>query len=318
MLDQRDLFGEKLRTGVPMLDRFGIPPFSVFDARQGYWQERKRLWLSLGLDDQAGRDDTLLFDSASINDFDHYRGNDGGTTRGTSLFDPVLAEFLYRWFCPKGGDVLDPFAGGATRGIVAASLGLDYTGVDLRPEQVDANYALALAICRPETIPAYFVGDSTVLDAVLPAGYQADLVFSCPPYWNVEHYSEDPVDLSNAPTYRAFLERYAAVIRQGVRYLRQDRFAAFVVGDFRDGDMFRPFALDTVVAFAAAGADLYNQGVLLTAVGTLPIRAAFTFPRSRKLGMGHQYVLIFLKGDARAAVEAVRWPEDRDGDGPPP
>jgi hypothetical protein len=38
----------------------------------------------------------------------------------TSIFDPVLCEIAYRWFCPSGGTVLDPFAGGSVRGIVAS------------------------------------------------------------------------------------------------------------------------------------------------------------------------------------------------------
>ncbi|HXF87125.1 MAG TPA: hypothetical protein VNK48_02075 [Xanthobacteraceae bacterium] len=42
---------------------------------------------------------------------------------GTSIFDPVLCEIAYRWFCPPGGSVLDPFAGGSVRGIVASRLG---------------------------------------------------------------------------------------------------------------------------------------------------------------------------------------------------
>jgi DNA modification methylase len=47
-----------------------------------------------------------------------------------------LCEIAYRWFCPPGGTVLDPFAGGSVRGIVAAKLGRRYFGVDLRAEQV--------------------------------------------------------------------------------------------------------------------------------------------------------------------------------------
>ena len=39
---------------------------------------------------------------------------------GTSVFDPVLCEVAYRWFSPPGGHVLDPFAGGSVRGILAA------------------------------------------------------------------------------------------------------------------------------------------------------------------------------------------------------
>jgi hypothetical protein len=38
-------------------DRFGVPPFSVLDARQGYWQDRKRAWLALGIKSELGRGD---------------------------------------------------------------------------------------------------------------------------------------------------------------------------------------------------------------------------------------------------------------------
>ena len=58
---------------------------------------------------------------------------------GTSIFDPVLTELCYRWFCPSGGLILDPFAGGSVRGIVASVLGYKYEGFELRAEQVAAN-----------------------------------------------------------------------------------------------------------------------------------------------------------------------------------
>jgi len=38
-----------------LAERFGVPPFSVLDARQGYWQDRKRAWLSLGIQSEIGR-----------------------------------------------------------------------------------------------------------------------------------------------------------------------------------------------------------------------------------------------------------------------
>lgn len=43
-----------------LLDRFGVPPFSVLDARQGYWQDRKRAWLALGIKSEVGRGADLL------------------------------------------------------------------------------------------------------------------------------------------------------------------------------------------------------------------------------------------------------------------
>lgn len=38
-----------------LTERFGVPPFSVLDARQGYWQDRKKAWLSLGIQSEIGR-----------------------------------------------------------------------------------------------------------------------------------------------------------------------------------------------------------------------------------------------------------------------
>jgi hypothetical protein len=36
-------------------DRFMIPPFSVLNAREGWWQNRKRAWLALGIKSELGR-----------------------------------------------------------------------------------------------------------------------------------------------------------------------------------------------------------------------------------------------------------------------
>lgn len=35
--------------------RFMIPPFSVLNAREGWWQDRKRAWLALGISSELGR-----------------------------------------------------------------------------------------------------------------------------------------------------------------------------------------------------------------------------------------------------------------------
>jgi hypothetical protein len=40
---------------VSLAERFGVPPFSVLDARQGYWQARKQAWLALGIQSELGR-----------------------------------------------------------------------------------------------------------------------------------------------------------------------------------------------------------------------------------------------------------------------
>ena len=37
--------------------KFLLPPFSVLNAREGWWQDRKRAWLALGIQSELGRGD---------------------------------------------------------------------------------------------------------------------------------------------------------------------------------------------------------------------------------------------------------------------
>ena len=232
---------------------------------------------------------------------DYYEGPDTYAS-GTSIFDPVLCELAYSWFSPQGGTVLDPFAGGSVRGIVASRLGRQYIGVELRPEQVEANRMQGDDLC-PDLPPVWHTGDSRNIDKICH-DVEADFVFSCPPYADLEVYSDDPNDLSTLK-YEDFKPAYFEIIAKACSRLKQDRFACFVVGDVRDkkGNYYN-FVGDTVEAFRAAGLHYYNEAILVTSVGSLPIRAGKQFSSGRKLGKTHQNVLIFVKGDGKKATQA--------------
>jgi DNA modification methylase len=231
-------------------------------------------------------------------------GGQSTATSGTSIFDPVLCELLYRWFSPAAGSIFDPFAGGSVRGIVASKLGRLYCGIELRPEQIAANEQQAETICKGDAQPPIWIeGDSTNAKE-LTAGGSFDFMMACPPYADLEQYSEDPRDLSNMP-YEKFCEAYAAIIAAGLELLKPDRFACYVIGDVRCPDGFyRGLPEFTVKAFEQAGARKYNEAILVTAVGSLPIRIGKQFNAGRKLGKTHQNVLIFCKGDPKRAAEA--------------
>lgn len=131
------------------------------------------------------------------------------------------------------------------------------------------------------------------------------MIFSCPPYGDLERYSDDPRDLS-AQDHEAFLRNYRTIVAASVALLADDRFAVFVVGDFRDErGLYRNFVAETIRAFHDAGAHLYNDAVLVTAVGSLPIRVRKQFTGNRKLGRTHQNVLVFWKGDPSHVRDAL-------------
>ena len=536
-LDEPQETEDKQETQHTLFDKFIVPPFSVLDSRQGYWQDRKRAWAALGIASEVGRSDDLIYNervghinyytekrkweaghnqkltaeewgviakkkgetskghTCASNKLMDIKGGFANNLRMSSIFDPVLTELAYKWFCTEKGAILDPFAGGSVRGIVAAYLGYSYTGIELRPEQVSENkkqwsnireqnnidnvqqseegykevkisrkWLDHKFICNAEYIKEHCHGrccegsdkivisllaeevkaieaeGHEVIDGMLqpniatgkcpfktkeglcsihntklkPFGCIAspftlnendtliirkrytslkchdkegerayitfnasldlifgekesarirkemttkdtdfsakmpiesynnlkyldslkhkpvenkkgdinwvtgdaenvkdivgdtrfDFILSCPPYYDLEVYSDLPGELSAAKTYEQFIGHYHSIINKAVSVLKEDRFACFVVGDIRDKKGFyRNFVSDTIEGFERAGMTLYNEAILVNVVGSLPIRITKSFGSYRKLGKCHQNVLVFYKGDIKKIKE---------------
>ena len=297
--------------------RFLIPPFSVLNSNSGRWKKRRNYWLSLGIKSEIGRHKGLTFalsaqppgayekkskleaELGRTLGWDEFAqmSPDAITMTGTSIFDPVVCELAYRWFMPSGdGLVIDPFCGGSVRGIVAALVGKRYWGNDLRQEQVDANIANAGEVCHGNMMPAFSCGDSCDIKVLYDNGGKADLIFSCPPYADLERDSDDARDISTMK-YPDFLQKYNEIIAQACSLLKDGRFAVWVVGEVRgkDGEYYN-FVGDTIAAFKAAGLKYYNCFVLYNSTCSIAMRITRTF-KTRKCGPCHQYVLVFYKGD---------------------
>lgn len=312
-----------------LADRFLVPPFSIIDTRKGEWQKRKKAWFDIGLNSFEGREEMKASGSAvgSIPNFYDYKQqeekilgkklttkeftekyldkyiknsqtkmtNDGSLL---SIFDPVLCEVLYYWFTVKNSKILDPFAGGSVRGIVASKLGHKYVGVDLREEQIIANKKQAKKILNGENIPNWICGNSVNIDKLIDDEF--DFVFSCPPYFDLEVYSDNKEDLRNQ-TYEEFLNNYSDIINKCINKLKEDRFACFVVGEVRNKKtgFYRNLVADTIKCFEKAGASFYNEIILVNPIGSARIRASKAFLSGRKISKIHQNILVFYKGNTK-------------------
>lgn len=292
---QEDLFGDKVEKDPLLRDKFIEPPFSVLNTNSGSWSKRKKAWKNKGIKSEESREDVKTYGTSF---FSEKYGRTGLEAMSeVSIFDPALCELMYRWYVPDGGKILDPFAGGSVRGIVANYLGFKYTGVDIRAEQINANYKQAGNIDGLLYMPDWHVGDSNeVLDMFALMGETFDFVFSCPPYADLEVYSDLPGDISNMD-YDSFMRIYRSIINKAIGLLSPGGFACFVVGDMRDSNgNYRDFVSHTKKAFIDAGAPLYNEAILLQPIGTAQLRANNTFVRgNKKLVKVHEHVLIFSK-----------------------
>ena len=323
---------EKDAEGGSLEEQFGTPPFTTLSARGGAWQARKKAWAASGIESVAGRSEGLLSDAP------HYRYTNFMEVKnlaekatgkklttqeildsefaeklnevdgGTSTFDAALCEILYRWFSREGDEITDPWAGGSVRGIVASAMGRHYTGHELRQEQVDENRA-QVEESRGNYDgwagdPTYVLGDSRKTLAARTAG-SADMVIGCPPYYDLEVYSDLAEDLSTMSP-AEFDASMVKTMREVAQVLRQDRFAVFIVGNVRNkqGELLSMHRC-MLNAAEAAGLTYTQDAILLTAVGTAALRSPKQFKQTRVLARTHQEILVFVKGDRKKAAKRL-------------
>ena len=270
-----------------LAERFGVPPFSILEVRRGYWQDRKRLWKKLIGENGETRQGTLSAEDSLLAEIG-----------STSILDPVLCEVLLAWFGKVGGKCLDPFAGDTSFGFVSATKGFDFTGIELRPEQAAVNNK------RCEGMSANYICDDgqNVGKHIAPAS--VDYLFSCPPYFDLEVYSDRADDASNQETYEAFFKILDNAFSDAIKCLKNNRFATIVVSNIRNKKtgFYRNFVDDIIRLFQRNGMEFYNDIILVDSIGTAPRRAAQNM-KSRKVVKVHQNVLVFYKGDASEIKE---------------
>jgi DNA modification methylase len=282
------------------------PTLSILDRRSNRWQLRKKYWKNLGISSELGRSDNLIFRKALATDSTISKkiraiGN------GTSVFDPALAECLIEWFSKEEDVIFDPFAGGSVRGLVSSIKKRKYLGIDLSLRQVEENRKQT-NLAKIGYEPVWEQGDSLQLNSIIPKNFKADLILSCPPYFNLEKYTKDEKDLSNMD-WTSFLLSYHKIILSSVLLLNDDRFIAWVVGDVRDKDGFLlPFIPETIKAFEKSGARLYNHAITADIIGSGAMVMKERFYKSRKIVTKHQHCLIFLKGNP---IKAANYLNDK-------
>ena len=287
-----------------MVDEFIVPPFSVFNTQTKYWKDRQAYWEEQGLYGNNGRvqgETGLAYDNVRISKYVNSRNkNRKRYLVGTSRFSPVVTEVVYKWFMLHRGMIFDPFAGGVTRGALAAIMGHRYVGCDINPKQVDSNKELwhnYLQVHDVEGKVKWLNKDCK--DFISDTKF--DLVFTCPPYYNLEVYTDNPDDLSRSTSYKAFLLDYGYIIQRCYKLLKDNRFMVWVVSDVRDKKTTEYYGLvaDTIKFAQQAGFKLYNEIVLYNSTGNLAMTSGDYMRRARKVGRQHQNILVFYKGDIK-------------------
>ena len=123
------------------------------------------------------------------------------------------------------------------------------------------------------------------------------MIFSCPPYFDLEQYSNLENDASNQETYEDFIEILDKAFTNSIKCLKDNRFAVIIVGDLRDEEGFYyNFHEDIKFIFNKNGMRLYNELILIEPVGLNAMRANASM-KNRKVPKVHQNILVFFKSE---------------------
>ncbi len=269
-----DLFGETQSTvKLSIKDRLGFLPISVWKPDWNITKEWKK----------------LVGDSGQTRELVGKKMQLMGSKTGTSIFNPHLAMMILSAYCPQNARIYDAFGGGGTRGIIAAAMGHDYLGVEIRQEEVDRIHK------RRDELGSKFeliCSDSTQYE-IEPNSF--DFSYSCPPYYDLEVYSKTKGDISNLGTYDEFMAMLSRSLAITFTGLKTGAMCCWVVGNFRDKrGALTHFSGDTIRAAKNIGFTFHDE-IIWWGASNAAFQRAGAFEANRKSVRVHENILVFKK-----------------------
>lgn len=266
-------------------NKFGFSPGTIYRRADAlYTEQRDNINNFIGLDlNNLGRK-TGTNPGAFV-----FKGNKSDYVRDTSIFDSYLSYLMTYWYSPIHGKCIDPFAGGITRGAVCSLLNRKYVGIDLSSKQIDSNNSSINEILKNNID---WINDDSLcyhIDDLY------DFMITCPPYYQMEKYSNDERDLSNH-SIDSFNNLYKSIIAKYINALRDRSFAVIVVGDYCNK---KKYIMDSITIDAAqeGGAYLYNILYINNDGATSALTGSGNFKKYGLIRSSCEKALIFYKGD---------------------
>jgi ribosomal protein S18 acetylase RimI-like enzyme len=280
----------------------GINPTNIWNSAKGEWRIEKQKWNELI--ENAG-----MIAGVSNPTYASREGcwqKDGGLAKfatgealndGASVLDPFVCELILKLFMPKEGkSIYNPFGGGIQMGFISGFYGYEYLATEIRQNQCDANNAICEAYQMKDI--KWIKHDSSVYFSKK----KYDLIFSCPPYFQVEDYRDyggvvPDYELNHLSSYLEFRDMLFKGYYNAIEMLNDNCFFAIMVGDSRDKNgAYYCAEAETEVFLKNSGLHVYNRIVYLETQFTRAMQTKSTI-KSRKLPKCEQKIIIAYKGN---------------------
>lgn len=157
-------------------------------------------------------------------------------SRGITNFKPAISQYIYKTYCPQGGAVLDPCSGFSGRlvGAIASNKSIHYTGID--PEEQTGIGNMKCASFFKSHYDFRFSYHMSGAEDTMPnlKENSYDLIFTSPPYFNIENYSNSTSQSHNKfSTYNSWVENFLSlIVSESKRLLKKDGYLIINTKDY--------------------------------------------------------------------------------------
>ncbi len=242
-------------------------------------------------------DDIKSYDHNKVKQEDFLKAGRGSFL---SKFNSEYAKRIIEMWSKEDDFIVDPFAGRSSRPLVSTLLGRNYVGFDVvndnlkeAKEQYDKLKQdrklghLKLIHNSSEDIDKHLHGDV------------ADMIMTCPPYFNIEKYESVDGQLTDIKLYEEFLQTYKIILDKCGHILKPGCFFVVVLANFRIDGKFYDFCGDTKDILKKQKLLTYHDEIILemSPAKRHPLYTqAITNLNCLKT---HEYCLVFRKEDSK-------------------
>jgi len=242
-------------------------------------------------------DDIKSYDHNKVKQEDFLKAGRGSFL---SKFNSEYAKRIIEMWTKEDDFIVDPFAGRSSRPLVSTLLKRNYVGFDVvndnlkeAKEQYDKLKQdrklghLKLIHNSSEDIDKHLHGDV------------ADMIMTCPPYFNIEKYESVDGQLTDIKLYEEFLQTYKIILDKCGHILKPGCFFVVVLANFRIDGKFYDFCGDTKDILKKQKLLTYHDEIILemSPAKRHPLYTqAITNLNCLKT---HEYCLVFRKEDSK-------------------
>jgi len=183
-----------------------------------------------------------------------------GKGAGLSTFPPDLCRKITVFYSNEGDTILDPCCGHASRLETVHKLNRHYIGYDVCHAFCVFNEKVKEKLLSDQLFPSQYTITlrEQSSEKMVEKDASIDLVFTSPPYHDIEFYDDNPAQLGYKKTYEEFLAGITRVLSECYRVLKPNKFCVFNVNDFRKDNKYYIYHADIARIMEQVGFKLWD------------------------------------------------------------